>query len=337
MTSKAIITALVLATLAALPAQAQQKPLTLAVSGKALIGQLPPTLAERLGFFRDEGLAVDALDFEGGTKSVDAVVGGSADMMFGALEYTIVLQPKGMDLVTVVLDVNKAGIVFALAPDLAKKYHGPLDLKGLKIGVTAPGSATENILRIVLQKSGLDLSDVSEIGIGSGGSAIAAMTTGRVDGLIIADPVMTTLTDAGTVVPIIDMRTEAGQNYIYGGPTAFGGSFVRADFIKAHPDLVQSYVNAIVRTLHWMQKAGPEKIFATVPPEYYGSNPDIYKRSLAAALHTYVADGRVTMDEVKNTYQQLLSAGRLKPTDKVDLAATFDNRFVDAANKKYPD
>jgi NitT/TauT family transport system substrate-binding protein len=161
------------------------------------------------------------------------------------------------------------------------------------------------------------------------------MQTHRIDGIIIADPVMTTLADAGDVVPIVDMRTEKGQDYVYGGPTAFGGSFATAAFVQAHPDIVQAYVNAIVRTLKWMQKAGADQIFAMVPPDYYGRDPDIYKRSLAAALHTYVPDGRVTMDEVKNTYRQLLAAGRLKPDDKVDLAATFDNRFADAANKKY--
>ncbi len=320
---------------AAQPNSAPLQPLTVAVSGKALIGQLPPTLADRLGYFRDEGLSVQLEDFEAGTKSVDALVGGSVNMMFGALEYTIVLQPKGMDLVTVVLDINKAGIAFGLRPDLAKTYRSPADLKGLRIGVTSPGSATENILRIVLQKAGLTLGDVVEIGVGTGASAVAAMESNRIDGIIIADPVMTKLTGEGEVIPIVDTRTEAGQTYVYGGPTAFGGSFTTAKFIKEHPQQVQAYVNAIVRTLKWMHNSNVDRIFAAVPPEYYGRDPDLYKRSLAAALNSYVADGRVTMAEVENSYKQILSAGRLTKDDKIDLAATFDNAFAGEANKKY--
>ena len=95
----------VCATLAAalpLVAQAQGKPekpkVAIAVGGKAGFYYLPLTIAERLGYFKDEGLDVEISDFAGGSKALQAVVGGSADVVSGAWENTIDQQPKGLNM-----------------------------------------------------------------------------------------------------------------------------------------------------------------------------------------------------------------------------------------------
>ena len=73
-------------------AQAQaleKKKITIAVGGKGLFYYLPLTIAERNGYFKDEGLEVEIPDFAGGAKALQALVGGSADMVSGAFEHTI--------------------------------------------------------------------------------------------------------------------------------------------------------------------------------------------------------------------------------------------------------
>ena len=68
----------------AAPAQALEKPkLTIAVGGKPGLYYLPLTIAEQLGYFKDEGLDVTIDDFAGGSKALQAVVGGSADVGAG--------------------------------------------------------------------------------------------------------------------------------------------------------------------------------------------------------------------------------------------------------------
>mgnify|MGYP001442407969 CR=1 FL=1 len=55
-----------------------EKPqITIAVGGKAVLYYLPLTLAERLGYFKAEGLDVTVPDFAGGAKALQALVGGS--------------------------------------------------------------------------------------------------------------------------------------------------------------------------------------------------------------------------------------------------------------------
>ena len=53
-------------------AELEQASLTLAVGGKGLFYYLPLTLAERLGYFKDEGLTVEVVDFPGGAKALRA-------------------------------------------------------------------------------------------------------------------------------------------------------------------------------------------------------------------------------------------------------------------------
>ena len=66
----------------------------IAVGGKGSFYYLPLTIAEQLGYFKEEGLDVSISDFAGGAKALQAVVGGSADVCSGAYEHTINLQSK---------------------------------------------------------------------------------------------------------------------------------------------------------------------------------------------------------------------------------------------------
>jgi len=69
--------------------QPEKRKVHIAVGGKALTYYLPLTIAEQLGFFKDEGLDVTISDFAGGSRSLQAVIGGSADVVSGAFEHTI--------------------------------------------------------------------------------------------------------------------------------------------------------------------------------------------------------------------------------------------------------
>ena len=71
--------------------------LTLGVGGKSALYYLPLTLAERLGYFKEQGLNVTITDFGGGAKSLQSLIGGSADVVTGAYEHTIRMQAKGQD------------------------------------------------------------------------------------------------------------------------------------------------------------------------------------------------------------------------------------------------
>ena len=69
-----------------------------------------------------------------------------------------------------------------ISTKLAEKYKSPKDLKGMKIGVTAPGSSTNMVVNYVLAQGGLKPTDVAIIGVGQGAPSSPRCDQGKVDG-----------------------------------------------------------------------------------------------------------------------------------------------------------
>ena len=90
--------------------------IAIAVGGKAAFYYLPLTIAEQLGLFKAEGLDVEISDFAGGSRALQAVVGGSADVVSGAYEHTINLQSKGQSFQAFVLQGRAPQISMGLSP-----------------------------------------------------------------------------------------------------------------------------------------------------------------------------------------------------------------------------
>ena len=171
----------------------EKKKITIAVGGKNLFYYLPLSVAERKGYFKEEGLEVEIPDFAGGAKALQALVGGSADMVSGAYEHTINMVAKKQPIKAVVLQAKYSSIVLLLPKDKAARYKGGKDLKGLKIGVTAPGSSTNMFVNNLLARDGLKPNDVSIVGVGTGSGAFAAMDKGEIDAIANLDPVISQL------------------------------------------------------------------------------------------------------------------------------------------------
>src|SRR5512140_660507 len=195
----------------------EKKKITIAVGGKNLFYYLPLSVAERQGYFKDEGLEVEIPDFAGGSKALQALVGGSADMVSGAYEHKINMAAKKQPIKAVVLQMKYSSIVLVLPKAKAASYNGGKGLKGLKVGVTAPGSSTNMFVDNLLVKAGLKPTDVSIIGVGAGDGAVAAMEKGEIDALANLDPVVTQLEATGKFVSVVDTRTEKGMQDVYGG------------------------------------------------------------------------------------------------------------------------
>ena len=266
-----IVLALVAAILAVAgpqPALAQlEKPnLTLAVGGKTLVAYLPLTIAERLGLFEKEGLKVTINDFAGGSRALQSLVGGSADIVCGSYEHTILMRAKGVNIKAVALHNNSLGTVIGMSKEKAAAYRSPKDLAGMKIGVTSPGSASSLGVALLLAKANLTLDKVAIIGVGTGASAVAAMKSGQIDAMSNFDPAILILERDGLLVPVVDSRTPKGLDELYGGPMAGSSFYATEDFIKKNPRTIQAFVNAAVKAMHWIEKASVEEIVATCRP-----------------------------------------------------------------------
>ncbi len=331
----ALAVIIAIAPCAALAQALEKTKIIIAVGGKNLFYYLPLTIAEQRGYFKDEGLTVEIVDFPGGAKALQAMVGSSADIVSGAYEHTINMQAKGINIVAIALEGRYSGIVLGVHKNKVAQYKSPKDLKGWKIGVTAPGSSTNMMVSSLLARDGLPPDAVSIVGVGATAGAVAVMRRGEIDGISNLDPVIARLEASGDIVPVVDTRTAKGMKEVYGGAYHAGCIYAPVDWVKKNPNTAQAVVNAIVRANLWLQKARPEDVVANVPPEYYGDDPTMYKVALLKNMEGYSPDGLFSMDGAKNVFKVLNSFEPSVQAAKIDLAKTFDNSFVQKALQKY--
>ena len=318
-------------------APALEKPkLTLAVGGKNLLYYLPLTIAEQLGYFKAEGLELSIVDFAGGSQALRALVGGSADVVSGAFEHTVNMQPKGQRLRAVVLMGRAPQIVLGVNPKTMPHFKTVADLKGKKIGVTAPGSSTNVMTNFVLAKAGLKPSDVSIIGVGAGNGAVAAMRSGQIDAISNLDPVISLLQRSNDLKIVSDTRIVAEAEKVFGGPMPAACLYLPQAFIDKHPKTVQALVNAIVRADRWIQAAGPGDIIKTVPESYLLGDRAVYIDAFLAAKGALSPDGLFPEAGADTARRALASIDAEIGKATIDLKAVYTNDFVKAANAKYP-
>lgn len=326
-----------LAAPAVVRAQALDKPkLTIAVGGKNLLYYLPLTIAETQGFFKAEGLDVTIADFAGGSQALRAVVGGSADVVSGAFEHTLNMQAKGQKLRAFALQGRAPQIVLGVNPKTMPGFKTVSDLKGKKIGVTAPGSSTNVMANFVLAKAGLKPSDVSIVGVGAGSGAVAAMRAGQIDAISNLDPVITLLQRSGDLKVISDTRILAEADKVFGGPMPAGCLYAPQAFIDRNPGAVQALANAMVRADKWIQAAGPGEIIKAVPENYLLGDRAVYIDAFMAAKGALSPDGLFPEAGAATAVRALQSIDETLKDVKFDLAASYTNEFVRKALARYP-
>lgn len=327
--------------LAAAPGFAQrpgvEKPkLTLAVGGKNLLYYLPLTIAESLGYFKAEGLDVTIADFAGGSRALQAMIGGSADVVSGAFEHTISMQVKGQRLRAFVLQGRAPQIVLGVNPKTMPAFKGVADLKGKKLGVTAPGSSTNVLANFVLAKAGLKPGDVAIIGVGAGSGAVAAMRSGQIDAISNLDPVITLLLRSGDLKIVSDTRVVAEADKIFGGPMPAACLYAPQSFIDKNPATTQALANAIVRADKWIQAAGAGDIIKAVPEAYLLGDRAVYVDAFRAAKGALSVDGMFPEAGADTARRALASIDTEVADAKIDLAAIYTNDFARKANLQYP-
>ena len=309
--------------------------IALAVGGKAAFYYLPLTISEQLGYFKAEGLEVEISDFAGGARALQAVVGGSADVCSGAFEHTINLQSKNQFFQSFVLQGRAPQIAIGVSNKTMPDYKTLADLKGKKIGVSAPGSSTNMVANLVLSRAGIHPGDVSYIGVGTAAGALTALRSGQIDAMSNTDPVMTMLEQKGEVRIISDTRTLKGSQEVFGGTMPAACLYAPAEFIRKNPNTTQALANAIVRGLKWLQTAGPSDIIKTVPESYLLGDRALYLASFSKVREAISPNGLVPEEGPATALRALASFDPTVKADKIDLAKIYTNEFALRAKDKF--
>jgi NitT/TauT family transport system substrate-binding protein len=311
-----------------------QSKVTLAIGGASCLCYLPTMLAKQLGEYDKAGVNVEVVEFKGGSEALKAVMGGSADVVSGYFDHCVNLAAKGQHLQSFVVYDRFPGFALVVSPKHADEVKSIKDLANKKVGVSAPGSSTDFFLKYMLSKNGVDPNSVGVVGVGLGGSAIAAMEQGQIDAAIMLDPAVTQLQGRNKDLKILsDTRSQKDTLAVFGGEYPGGALYTRADWIAAHEKEVQGMTNAIISTLKWIHSHTPEEIADKMPPEFVGKDKALYVSALKNTLAMYSENGRMDPKGASAVLAVFSQSSPDVAKANIDLSKTYTNKYVEAAGK----
>ncbi len=311
-----------------------QSKVIISVGGAGCLCYLPTMLAKQLGEYEKAGINAEIVDFKGGSQSLTAVIGGSADVVSGYFDHCVNLAAKNQSLVAFVTYDRYPGLVLVVSPAHKDEIKSIKDLAGKKVGVSAPGSSTDFFLKYLLKKNGVDPSSAAVIAVGLGPTAIVAMEQGQIDAAVMLDPAVTVLQNKFKDLKILsDTRTQHDTRAVFGGDYPGGALYTKAEWIAAHPKETQALTNAIVNTLKWIHSHSPQEIMDKMPPELVGPDKAGYLAALKNTIPMYSTTGLM---DPKGAAAVLAVFSQSSPDvakANIDLSKTYTNKYVEASGK----
>lgn len=323
-------TALAAATAAlAAPAIAQSRiKVRFAGGGITIYGYMPFFVAQYQNLFAKHGIEPDIAQFPGGSRAMQAVLGGSSDVACGFYEHTVQMAAKGAHLLAFVLQTQNSGLALGVRSALADKVKTAADLKGLKIGVSAPGSATHLFAMQLMVKAGIKATDASAIGVGTTQTAMSAFERADIDALCLFDPIIADLENRGLIKLLADARTKEGTQRVFGGPYASGTLYGEAAWVAKNEAAVRGCAAAIQEATAFLKAATPEQAINALSAGMCSVGIETCTTAFTRNRDAFNHDGRIRADQAETVKRTLATFDPAIAAANVELAATYTDRYL---------
>ena len=258
------------------PAQAPMKKLTLAmaVTPPNLV-HLPPYLAKDLGYFKEEGLEVEIISFEGGVGPLRVLLAGQVDLALSSGDPPIIARAKGAAIRLIYSASPRLEAVLTVQPDIKELK----DLKGRNLGIQEPNGFADIFSRRALTKAGLKPTDAQFISTSSAGR-VPALITGQADtGVMHVEQAIRAIKRKPTLHNLM--------NFWEAFPDAFYNVFVTSEKkLKEDPEAVVAFVRAVIKANRFIYRNKDKTLDAAV--EFTG-----YSREELEPAYDQLVKGRV--------------------------------------------
>ena len=324
------LAALACAFACALPAHADT--IKLMVGGIEKQIYLPAALADRLGYFREQGLDVQVLSDTSGGHAEDGLLTGSVQGVVGFYDHTIDLQAKGKFVQAVVQFSQAPGEAVVVATRQAEAIRSPADFGGHALGVTGLGSSTHLLMQYLAAEHGVKKGDITVAGVGSGDAFAEALRAGRIDAGMTTEPTLSRLLKSGDARLLVDLRTPSAAAGELGGLYPAACLYMSVPWINTHRDEVQRLVNALVKSLRYIASHSAQDIAAQLPADYLAGDRALYISTLQQSKAMFVADGVMPASGPANVLRVMRLAERAVGGKRIDLSRTYTTEFALAAH-----
>jgi NitT/TauT family transport system substrate-binding protein len=295
-------------------ATAKQKELKVGLSLKVL-AFMPAYVARSKGFWEEEDVKVDILEFKGDADSVQALAGDAVDLNVAALQGGLNMIKGGQDIRVIWGGMNVADFSWYMQP----KYQGWQDLKGKKFAVTSPGSLTELLLKAIAKKNGLDPEkDLQIVKVGTTPNAFAALRSGSIDVAFLSPPTKYQAEAEGfrlLATQAEEIAPDWPKEVVYG----------KRAFLESEPEAVAAFLRGMSKAIKFAA-ANKEETVDILAKEFKMS-PEQSERAYDELMPGFVHTGALPSDEAMNAFwDTAIAAGDV--SEPWPLERWWDDRFL---------
>src|SRR3954463_15272354 len=294
---------------------------------------LPAMLAQKLGYYKQQGLNVELSDEPAGVEAANQLLAGKDDGVIGFYDHTLDLQGKGKQTESVGQLLRLPGEAEVCRNDVAGQIQSPANWGGRKLGVTGLGSSTYFLTQYLATHNGVPSNKITPVAVKAGPTFVAAMQQKSIDCGMTTEPTITAVQEKQLGTPLVDMRSEAGTVQALGGAYPASALYMRNDWVAKNPATVQKLANALVKTLHYIQSHTAAQITDQMPPDYYaGVGKAQYVKALDAQKAIFSPDGIMPKGGPETVLKVLSSFDPAVKGKQIDLAKTYTTQFAEKAN-----
>ncbi len=196
------------------------------------------------GYFRNAGIAIDELTFNGSSKMHQAMVGGAIDIALGS----------GSTMVDILKGEPSLCVAQTLGPPselgILVTYDSPIrsveDLKGKTIGVATVGSPTEWMAFELSRVKGWGPHGVRTVETGGGPSGVAALRTHAVDAIVGNISYAYNL-EPQKVIRVLVPCSQYAKNFV------MHAIFASTNIVQTRPAALRAFLKAWFETIAFMR------------------------------------------------------------------------------------
>ena len=298
---------------------------------------IPLFLAEKKGFFAKAGLATDMVRFDSGAKMVaplgagqlDAGAGATSAGLYNALQQGIAIKIVA-DKATNTLAYPYKGVLVRKALIDGGQFKSLADMKGRKVGVTAPGAADNSVVNQALKKSGLTMKDIERVYLGFS-QQVVALSNGGIDVAFGAEPDMTNA--VRQKIAVVFTPNASFYPVQTSAVVLFSG-----DFIAKHRDVAQKFATAYLQAVRFYDDAlkdgkiadpGADEVIAALMEMTKSTDASLFREMSASWCNP---DGKIDVPSLQTDLDYFKQLEGVSPAATV--AQALDQSFVEAAVKQ---
>ncbi|WP_299022786.1 hypothetical protein [uncultured Tepidimonas sp.] len=289
------------------------------------LAALPVRLAERLGYFAAEGVAVALAPH--GSASAAALDPDAVRVHAGAFDFVLRQQLHGQP--------EQAFLALVRTPQLGFGWRHPAPAQGqglaaapVRVGVLAGDRMAPAIAALVLQGQGVAPGQVQYPTLGDVAHTQTLLASGTIDAVCVGDPMLTQLQRQGAIRLVADTRHPSDSQRLLGGPVLCACLSAPEPQVRRHGAELQSVARAVRRALRWLQTAGPSDLARHADLGGFAGDPSLFLSILMHTRGAFSPDGTLEPQAVQQVLRVLYAQPQGMDYDSLDPTRLYTTRLL---------